>query len=433
MRSYAYAVALLCPGQIFAGLDGSYALPLEHPAIQYATRAVEDRAAKLNQRLKSGDVKLPFDPQLGYLPALLRELRLSVSSQVMVFSKTSFQAPRISPWNPRALYHNDDTSVGYVNGGDVLEVASLDPRQGVIFYTLDQEKTGRPELVRRDQCLQCHQGAATLGVPGLVVRSVYPEASGMPLFQAGGFITDHRSPLKNRWGGWYVTGTQGADDHMGNVVVRDRDNPEALDRSQGAHLRDLTAKFNTAEYLAPFSDIVSLMVLEHQTRMTNLLTRVNYETRLALHDQAAVAKALGTPPDQLTDSSKSRIRNATETLLEYLLFADEAPLQGPIEGTTGFAAEYQRRGPRTKGGLSLRDLDLKTRLLRHPCSPLIYSEAFDALPAPAKNQIYQRLWEILSGKDTSKTYARLSQADRAAILDILLETKSGLPSYWKRQ
>jgi hypothetical protein len=220
---------------------------------------------------------------------------------------------------------------------------------------------------------------------------------------------------------------------MGNVVVRDRDNPEALDRSQGAHLRDLTAKFNTAEYLAPFSDIVSLMVLEHQTRMTNLLTRVNYETRLALHDQAAVAKALGTPPDQLTDSSKSRIRNATETLLEYLLFADEAPLQGPIEGTTGFAAEYQRRGPRTKGGLSLRDLDLKTRLLRHPCSPLIYSEAFDALPAPAKNQIYQRLWEILSGKDTSKTYARLSQADRAAILDILLETKSGLPSYWKRQ
>src|ERR1044071_6358776 len=133
MRSYAYAVALLCPGQIFAGLDGSYALPLEHPAIQYATRAVEDRAAKLNQRLKSGDVKLPFDPQLGYLPALLRELRLSVSSQVMVFSKTSFQAPRISPWNPRALYHNDDTSVGYVNGGDVLEVASVDPRQGVIF------------------------------------------------------------------------------------------------------------------------------------------------------------------------------------------------------------------------------------------------------------------------------------------------------------
>ena len=158
----------------------------------------------------------------------------------MVFSKTSFQAPRISPWNPRALYYNDDTSVGYVRGGDVLEIASLDPRQGVIFYTLDQEKTVKPELVRRGECLQCHQGGGTLGVPGLVVRSVYPESSGMPMFQAGGFITDHRSPLKNRWGGWYVTGRQGAVNHMGNVFVADRERPEALDRTKGADLPDLT-------------------------------------------------------------------------------------------------------------------------------------------------------------------------------------------------
>jgi hypothetical protein len=425
-------MALLWSGQIFGGLDGSYVLPLDHPAIQYGTRPVEDRAAKLGQRLRSGELKLAYDPQLGYLPALLRELQLPVSSQVVVFSKTSFQAPRISPWNPRALYYNDDTSVGYVHGGDVLEIASLDPRQGVIFYTLDQEKTVKPELVRRGECLQCHQGGGTLGVPGLVVRSVYPESSGMPLFQAGGFITDHRSPLKNRWGGWYVTGRNGSEGHMGNVFAEDRDRPEALDRTKGANVPDLTAKFNTAGYLTPHSDIVSLMVLEHQTRMTNLLTRVNYETRMALHGQAAINKALGEPPDQLTDSTKSRVSNATETLLEYMLFTDEAPLQSPIQGSTDFAAEYQRRGPRSKRGLSLRDLDLKTRLLRHPCSPLIYSEAFDALPTLAKDRIYERLWEILSGKDDSKTYERLSQADRRAILEILLETKSGLPLYWKR-
>jgi hypothetical protein len=363
---------------------------------------------------------------------LLRELQLAVSSQVVVFSKTSFQAPRIAPWNPRALYYNDDTSVGYVRGGEVLEIASVDPRQGVIFYTLDQEKTDKLEIVRRGECLQCHQNSGTLGVPGLMVRSVYPESSGMPLFQAGGFVTDHRSPLKNRWGGWYVTGKPGAEGHMGNLFADDREHPEALENAQGTNLPDLTAKFNTAGYLTPHSDIVSLMILEHQTRMTNLLTRVNYEVRMALHDQAAIDKALGRPPDRLSDSTKSRIVNATETLLEYMLFADEATLQKPVQGSTDFAAEYQRRGPRTRSGLSLRDLDLKTHLFRHPCSPLIYSEAFDALPAPAKDRIYQRLWEILSGKDGSKAYSRLSQEDRHAIRDILLETKADLPDYWKR-
>src|ERR1051325_7644344 len=241
----AAALALFWSGQIFGGLDGSYVLPLDHPAIQYATRPVEDRAAKLGARLRSGEVKLAYDPDLGYLPALQSEVQLPESSQVVVFSKTSFQAPRISPWNPRALYFNDDTSVGYVHGGDVLEVASVDPRQGVIFYTLDQEKTARPELVRRGECLQCHQGGGTLGVPGLVVRSVYPESSGMPLFQAGGFITDHRSPLKDRWGGWYVTGKQGSEHHMGNVFVDDRQRPETFHRSKGANLGELRAKFNT--------------------------------------------------------------------------------------------------------------------------------------------------------------------------------------------
>jgi hypothetical protein len=424
-------MALLWVGLIFADLDGSYTLPLDHPAIQYGTRPVDDRAAKLAGRLKSGGLKLAYDPQLGYLPALLRELQLPASSQVVVFSKTSFQAPRISPWNPRALYFNDDTSVGYVNGGEVLEVASLDPNQGVIFYTLDQEKTARPELVRRGECLQCHQGGSTLGVPGLMVRSVYPESSGMPMFQAGGFVTDHRSPLKNRWGGWYVTGRQGSETHMGNVFVTDREHPDALDRTKGANLPDLTAKFNTAGYLTPHSDIVALMVLEHQTRMTNLLTRVNYETRMALSSQAAINQALHEPDDKLSDSTQSRIRNATETLLEYMLLASEAPLAGPIQGSTGFAAEYQRGGPRTKSGLCLRDLDLKTRLFRHPCSPLIYSAAFDALPTPAKDRIYQRLWEILNGQDDGKTYARLSREDRREIREILQETKPGLPPYWK--
>jgi Rrf2 family protein len=428
-RPYFLAIALVSGAAVYAGLDGSYVLPLDHPAIQYSTAPVDDRAAKLGKRLASGDVKLAYDPELGYLPALLHELGLPHSSQVVVFSKTSFQAPRITPWNPRALYFDDDTSVGYVYGGDVLEIASVDPRLGVIFYTLDQEETAKPQIVRRGECLQCHQGGGTLGVPGLVVRSVYPESSGMPMFQAGGFVTDHRSPLKNRWGGYFVTGK--AEPHMGNAFVDDREHPETLGHGKTTDLADLTSKFNTAHYLTPYSDAVALMVLEHQTRMTNLLTRVNYETRLALHDQAVMDKVLGKPGDQLSESTQSRIKNATETLLEYMLFADEAALNAPVQGSTSFAADYQERGPRSKDGRSLRDLDLKTRLLRYPCSPLIYSAAFDELPIPAKDRIYRRLWETLSGKDDSKTYARLSPADRRAVLEILRDTKPDLPGYWK--
>jgi hypothetical protein len=179
----------------------------------------------------------------------------------------------------RALYFTDDVSVGRVPGGDVVEIASVDPRQGVVFYTMDQESGPKPRIDRRDECLQCHASGGTLGVPGLMVRSVFVERSGMPLFNAGGFVTDHRSPLSQRWGGWYVTGTHGSQRHMGNVFVEDRDHPDVLDREKGANVTDLHGRIDIERYLAPSSDIVALMVLEHQTRMTNLITRVGWEVR----------------------------------------------------------------------------------------------------------------------------------------------------------
>ena len=185
----------------FADLDGSYVLPLDDWAIQYATRPLADPVTLLQQRIKRGEAKLEHDADYGYLKSVLRNLQAPVSSQVLVFSKTSFQAARISPRIPRALYFNDHVAVGWVKGGDVVEIASVDPRQGVIFYTLDQEQSASPRIVRRDECLQCHATGSTLGVPGFVVRSVYPDASGMPLFHVGTFISDHRSPLSQRWGG----------------------------------------------------------------------------------------------------------------------------------------------------------------------------------------------------------------------------------------
>jgi hypothetical protein len=331
----------------------------------------------------------------------------------------------------RALYFADDVYVGWVPGGDVLEFAAQDPQQGVIFYTMDQEAGPKARIDRRDECLQCHASGGTLGVPGVVVRSVFVERSGMPLFQAGGFVTDHRSPLSQRWGGWYVTGTHGSQLHMGNVFAEDRDHPDQLDREKGANVTDLKGRIDIGGYLGGHSDIVALMVLEHQTRMTNLITRVNYETRLALHEQQAINKALGQSEDQVSESARRRIDNAAEALLKYMLFADEALLEAPVKGASSFARDFEARGPRDKKGRSLRDLDLTRRMFRYPCSYLIYSEAFDGLPPAVRDRTYRRLWEVLTGADQSALFSRLGTADRDAIREILGDTKQDLPGYWR--
>ena len=347
--------------------SGPHGDPVQH-------RDRDGPRCRLQRQLRDGKAKLEFDDRHGYLSAVLKALSVPVSSQVLVFSKTSFQAPRISPRMARALYFTDDVFVGWVPGGDVLEIASVDPRQGVVFYTMDQEAGVKPRIDRRDECLQCHASGGTLGVPGLMVRSVYVERSGMPLFHAGGFVTDHRSPLSQRWGGWYVTGTHGSQRHMGNIFAEDRDHPDVLDREKGANVTDLKGRIDVDNYLAPSSDIVALMVLEHQTRMTNLITRVGWEVRMALSDQKAINQALKEPEDQIGDSARRRIDNAAESLLKYTLFTDEALLEAPVKGAPSFAKEFQERGPRDHAGRSLRELDLTRRMFRYPCSFLIYSD-----------------------------------------------------------
>ncbi|MDZ4802603.1 MAG: hypothetical protein SGI92_30960 [Bryobacteraceae bacterium] len=372
------AAVALCA---FAGLDGSYVLPADHSAIGYNKTAAQDAVSRLARRIASGETRLTYDTTFGYLPSLLQALHVPESSQILVFSKTSFQAPRISPRMPRALYFNDEVSVGYVRGGDVLELAAVDPKLGVVFYTLDQERLSRPKVDRQEQCLQCHAAGSTLGVPGLVIRSVYPDRHGMPIFHAGTFLSDHRSPLEQRWGGWYVSGSAGGAKHMGNTI----------DGQGRRDITDLKEYFDTGAYLRPSSDIVALMVVEHQTRMTNLITRVGWETRMALHDREVMNKALGDAPGTASESTDRRINNAVEELVKYMLFTDETPLTAPVTGASGFAEEYSKMGPRDKKGRSLRELDLKTRLLRYRCSPLIYSEAFRGLPDVARRRTLARV------------------------------------------
>jgi hypothetical protein len=429
-RSFLFSLFLVAAAGL-AEYTGSYIVPQDHDAILYSTRATDDAVTRLQARLAAGEKKLPFNDANGYLLSVLEALSVPVESQVLVFSKTSFQAPRIAPRTPRALYFNDSVSVGWVRGGDVLELAAVDPAQGTIFYTLDQNPAGPPQFVRRDSCLQCHASPSTVGVPGFLVRSVYPEPTGMPMFRAGSFVTDHRSPFKERWGGWYVSGTHGAQAHMGNSYVRPESEPVQLDSEGAQNLTDLSARFDAGAWLSPHSDIVALMVLEHQARMTNLITRVGWETRMALHSQEEMNRILERPAGELSESAARRINSGVEELLGYMLFTDEIALEAPVEGTSGFAEVFASAGLKDKRGRSLRDFDMKTRMFRHPCSYLIYSEAFDALPAAAKQRTYWRLHEILTASDPGPKYARLSRADRNAIYQILLETKKGLPDYWR--
>ena len=382
-----------------------------HPAIKYATTEAADPIAQLNRKLESGEVTLTANGPAGYLKSVLDALKVPVESQVLVFSKTSFQAPRINPTNPRAIYFNDTVSVGFVRGGEVLEFVGQDPKQGAVFYTLSQSTEGKPKFERNDACVTCHASDATHYVPGMFVGSVFPGPDGTTMYGPA-YTTDHRSPFEVRWGGWFVTGTHKAARHMGNAVAHDSTDLAAMITPKSVHVTDLTGRFDPAGYLSLHSDLVALMVLEHQAKMLNLLTRVGWEARIG-------SKEAGRSLD-----------SAAAELVDYLLFVDEAPLPGPIAGTSGFAKQFAAQGPRDPRGRSLRDLSLDTRLMKYPCSYLIYSEPFDALPADAKAAVYARLWEVLSGAERSERYSRLTPSDREAIVEILRATKKDLPPYF---
>jgi hypothetical protein len=407
-------------------------LPFESEPINYLTAPVDDPVARLQARIDRGEVALRYGKQ-GYLADVLRELGISPSSQMLVFSKTSFQRSKISRRTPRAVYFSDDTYVGFCQQGEVIELSTTDRRQGAIFYTLRQAEVEKPVFERQTHdCLQCHASSKTQDVPGHLVRSVFPDAVGMPVFNAGTFTTSHESPLKERWGGWFVTGRHGQQAHMGNVIVTNRQRPELLETAAGANIADLSGLVDTSPYLTPHSDIVALLVLEHQVKVHNLITATNYHARMALHYEEAMNKALGRPADSLSESTRRRFETPAEKLLRYLLFIDEAPLEEPISGTSGFAEEFASRGPRDRLGRSLRDFDLKQRLFRYPCSYEIYSASLAGLPDVARDYLFRRLHDILTGKDQTGDFGRLAAADREAILEILIDTMPDLPEYWKR-
>jgi hypothetical protein len=413
-------LALFAAWAIADRLEDTIYIPLDHPAIRYHQQPA-DPVAGLIKRLESGQARLEFQPDgWGYLPSLLKLLAISVDSQVLVFSKTSTQTAHISPRTPRAIYFNDEVAVGYVQGGDVLEISALDPKLGIILYSLETEQTAKPEFSRRDDCLRCHQGPITMGVPGIFVSSIHPRSEELRDVHGSSFITDHRTPIQERWGGWYVTGTHGSQTHLGNnVALVDPLQPGGPGGPSTQNVTSLENMFNTSHYLAPTSDIVALLTLEHQARMTNLLTRIGWDARIAQQEH------------KTSEAARQQLDSEIEQMVTYMLFADEEPLKAPVAGVSTFSKTFPDRGPRDSKGRSLRDFDLQTRLFRYPLSYMIYTPAFDALPDYVRDRVYRRLYEVLSGKDQSATYGRLSGDDRRVVLEIVRATKKGLPDYWK--
>jgi len=406
------AIAAVAAGFEFYGL---FPGGLDHPAIEYATRPAHNVVSELNRKIQQGEIRLTFNGPSGYLRSTLQALNIPVESQMVVFSKTSLQQPLINPLNPRSIFFNDSVAAAWVHGEPFVELAVEDPRQGVIFYTLDQKPRDKPLFARQDSCLQCHESYSSVGVPGMLVRSVFPAADGTAMHQLGDYISDHRSPFEERWGGWYVTGKTGGIRHMGNLIFNNAGGIEPLNTA--ADIDSLDGKFDTGPYLSPYSDVVALMIFDHQMHMMNLFTRAGWEVRWALYEHRADTDRI--------------IRDAANDLVDYLLFADETPLRGRIEGTSGFREKFAAEAPRDSHGRSLRQFDLETRLMRYRCSYMIYSTGFDGLPAELKDAVYQRMWRILSGQETSAKYAPWPFAARQAIIEILRETKTGLPDYFR--
>ncbi len=380
---------------------GAFGGSIKHPDIAYQTTPEQTAVTALAARLTRGEASLTFDPASGYLRSVLDLLDVPIESQVLSFGETSEQAAKINQQNPRALYFNDTVAVGWVRGGEVLEVSAQDPRQGTIFYTLPQSPSPPPSFSRNDQCLRCHLSWDTLAVPGPMVLTVLPRKSDREY--ADGGVVDHRTPIGERWGGWFVTGARVPARHQGNVPLiqpTPRTGPPPV-------FTTLEGQFDAAGYLSLSSDVAALMVLEHQAHATNLITRLNWESRAGTAD---------------------RVDEAVGELVDYLLFVDEAPIAGRIAGGSGFAKVFAAGGPRDRRGRSLRDLRLDGRLMQYPLSYMVYTPMFDALPAAALRAVSARLDAVLSGRDTNRKYSHLTPADRRAIREILDETKGDLTS-----
>lgn len=395
--------------------------------------ASRDAILRLQTRIDAGEVLFRFDSTLGYLPSLLRALKIPPSSQGLIFSRTSLQTDLIAPWSPRAVYFNDDVYIGYVPESTFLEVAVVNPAGGATFYTLNQDAHSPPKFLHEPNgCSQCHLSRATSDVPGFVMLSTLADRDGYAITPVQNGSTTDATAIEKRFGGWYVTGTHGTSGHSGNVIapklyseVADKEQYlKEINLNAESARTDLNDKVSTTRYIARYSDIVALMVLVHQTSVHNLITVVHREGIKAQAEQLVVSRYRGdTSNTEPLENSNAKFRVAVEHLLRSMLFIDETLFNGAVHESTSFTKDFAERGPRDKSGRSLRDFDLEHRLFKYPLSFLIYSEGFASLPDYARGAVYRRLRVILKGTDSNPDFAKLTASDRQSISEILVATK----------
>jgi len=397
----------------------------EYPIVGYSGPARHNAIARLQEKLDRGEVTLEYRGARGYLDSLLEALGIDKSSQVLVYSKTSLQIDHINAATPRAIYFNDDSYVAWVQGSDLLELSVMDADLGAVFYTLPNEP-GPVKMARQtSRCLTCHDTYSMMGggVPRFLINSTVVDANGIALWDESSHETNDTTPLQERWGGWYVTGVPDGEQHLGNLLLPSTYRVADARGHERGTLKNLQGLLDTAPYPTGKSDIVALLVLEHQLYIKNQITRLNFKSRTFLARDAAARAPSPVSFANASPQTQAVVHTMCEQLLRSMLFVDAVSYRTALAGTSGYDRWFQAQGLRDPQGRSLRDLDLRKHLFRYPLSYVIYSEAFDALPDYVKQYLYARLREILQGQDHSATYANLSAADRSAVLEILTATK----------
>lgn len=390
---------------------------LAEPPLQAETaeETSPDTLAVLWDKVRTQGVSLDASSEKAYLRSLLEELQIPVESQVLVFSKTSLQKPLIGPKRPRAIYFNEECYVGTVPGGD-LEIISVSPERGFRYYLMAHplSRHTEPELVQNNQCLSCHTGGE------LMVQSVHVSESGYPIGGVDRYLTSYESPFSERWGGWYVTGTHGADLHMGNAFSEKVGRGVTHDHAKGANITSLETFFQTKPYLTDTSDIVALMVLEHQYVMHNTLVDAAGAVRRWMA-RGADGTRVNTP-----EETRRVLAKHAQNIVRRLLFCDEYALSADgVTGSPAFLEGFRRNKKTCSDGTSLKDFDLKSRLFTHRCSYMIYASSFTGLPENLKLEVFGQLRRVLREEDKTGMYDHLPAAERRQILKILEETVPG--------
>jgi hypothetical protein len=407
----------------------------EYPLIGYADKPTHNAVARLQERLDRGEVKLKFVPGRGYLDSLLKALAIDPSSQTLVYSKTSLQIDLIKATTPRAIYFDDTTYVAWIPETNMIEMTTMDSAVGPVFYTLPNRDPTSTHLDREtSRCLTCHDTFSMMGggVPRFLFMSSPVTVAGEPLTNEISKDTTDATPVRERWGGWYVTGAPNNVPHLGNLQVKGPAQPVqtlANLKVAGHTVDKLDGLFDTKPYLTDHSDIVALLVFEHQVYIENLITRASYKARTMVARQNDGQSADALTWDQLPAKARPMVKAMLEPLVKALLFVDATTLPGRITGNSGFDRWFQSQGPRDAQGRSLRELDLTTHVFRYHLSYMIYSIGFDGLPTYAHDYVYQRIQDILSGRDQSPAYSQISAADRATALQILTQTKPAFAAF----